>query len=223
MIKKVSFGIILPALFLSACMTYDPYSGEKKVSSATKGAAIGAGVAALGAFAANKDDDSRTRNERILKTATAGAAVGGGAGYYMDRQEAKLRHQLMNTGVQVKRVGDELVLVMPSNITFAVNSSNIRPDFGDVLHSVALTLKEFDKTQIQVSGHTDNSGSDSYNMMLSKQRAQSVANVLSANSVSAQRLVVEGYGESRPIADNSSAAGKAANRRVELKLVPTGP
>ena len=98
--KKTSFSIILPAIVLSACMTYDPYSGDKKVSNATKGAAIGAGVAALGAFAANNDDDSRTRNERILKSATAGAAVGGGAGYYMDRQEAKLRHQLLNTGVQ---------------------------------------------------------------------------------------------------------------------------
>ncbi|MBL4608517.1 MAG: OmpA family protein [Pseudomonadales bacterium] len=220
--KKRFFSVIIPSLLLGACMTYDPYSGEKKVSSATKGAAIGAGIAALGAFAANKDDSARTRNERILKTATAGAAIGGGAGYYMDRQEAKLRHQLMNTGVQVERVGDELILVMPSNITFSVNSSNIRPDFGDVLQSVALTLKEFDKTQIQVSGHTDSSGSDSYNMMLSKQRAQSVANVLSSNSVSTQRLIIQGFGETQPIVTNNSAAGKASNRRVELKLVPTG-
>ena len=218
-VTRLSAGFCV--VLLAGCMTYDPYSGEKKVSSASKGAAIGAGVAALGAFAANKDDSSRTRNQRILQTATAGAAIGGGAGYYMDRQEAELRHQLMDTGVQVERVGDELVLILPSNITFSVNSSNIRSDFNDVLQSVSAILKKFNKTNISIAGHTDSSGSDSYNMMLSRERAQSVSNVLSASGVTAQRLSTRGFGESQPIADNRTAAGKAANRRVELKLIPT--
>lgn len=221
--KRILGGLVLSSLFInSGCMTYDPYSGDKKVSNATKGAAIGAGVAALGAYAANRKDGAHNRNSRMLKTATAGAALGGGVGYYMDRQEAKLREQLANTGVQVKRDGNELMLVMPSNITFEVNSSQILPNFQNVLHSVALTLKEYKDTRIDISGYTDSSGAENYNQLLSQQRAQSVANILMSESIPANRLVIQGYGETYPIADNNTEAGKAANRRVELKLIPNG-
>ncbi len=224
--KKTKFfagNVLLFSVVLnSGCMTYDPYSGDKKVSNATKGAAIGAGVAALGAYAANRKDGSHNRNSRMLKSAAAAAAVGGGVGYYMDRQEAKLREQLNSTGVQVQRNGNELTLVMPSNITFQTNSSQLMPNFTQVLHSVALTLQEFKDTRIDISGHTDSSGSDSYNQLLSQQRAQAVANVLMSENIPASRLVVQGYGEAYPIADNNTEAGKATNRRVELKLIPNG-
>jgi len=201
-------------------MTYDPYTDEKQISKATTGAAIGAGIAAIGAAIANRDDDARTRNQRILKAAAAGGAIGGGAGYYMDRQEAKLRASLRNSGVKVTREGDNLILVMPSNITFATDSADLRADFDQVVGSVAVVLKEFDKTILEITGHTDSTGSDSYNLQLSERRAQSVASALLKNGIASARMLTQGYGESRPIADNGSAAGRQENRRVELVLIP---
>ena len=213
----VSFALLIG---LSGCMTYDPYTDEKQISKATTGAAIGAGIAAIGAAIANRDDDARTRNQRILKAAAAGGAIGGGAGYYMDRQEAKLRASLRNSGVKVTREGDNLILVMPSNITFATDSADLRADFDQVVGSVAVVLKEFDKTILEITGHTDSTGSDSYNLQLSERRAQSVASALLKNGIASARMLTQGYGESRPIADNGSAAGRQENRRVELVLIP---
>lgn len=205
---------------LSGCMTYDPYTEEKKVSSATKGAAIGAGVAAVASAIMNRDADSRDRNQRVLAAAAAGGAIGGGVGYYMDRQEAKLRAQLRNSGVRVIRDGDQIVLVMPSNITFATDSAAVNPDFQDVLQSVALVLAEYEKTLVEIGGHTDSTGSDAYNQGLSERRANSVANTLVANQVAQNRLLIQGFGESRPIDDNSTPEGRQVNRRVEILLVP---
>ena len=217
-IKPLIFTALVAGL--SGCMTYDPYTDDKQVSKATTGAAIGASVAAIGAAIANRDDDSRTRNQRVLKAAAAGGGIGGGVGYYMDRQEAKLRAQLRNSGVRVIREGDNLILVMPSNITFNSGSFDLKSDFSDVLTSVALVLKEFDKTILEVTGHTDSVGSDSDNLTLSERRARSVASALQSNGVSGSRILTQGYGESRPIADNSTEAGRQENRRVELVLVP---
>jgi outer membrane protein OmpA-like peptidoglycan-associated protein len=205
---------------LSGCMTYDPYTDDKQVSKATTGAAIGATVAAIGAAIANRDDDSRSRNQRVLAAAAAGGAIGGGVGYYMDRQEAKLRAQLRNTGVSVIRDGDNLILVMPSNITFATGSFSLMPAFSDVLGSVAIVLKEFDKTLLEISGHTDSVGSNNDNLNLSDRRARAVTSALQAQGISLNRMIATGYGESRPVADNGTAQGQAQNRRVELVLVP---
>lgn len=205
---------------LQGCTTYDPYTGEEKTSNATRGAAIGAGIAAIGAAIESSDDDARTRNQRILKAAAAGGAIGGSVGYYMDRQEAKLREKLRGSGVRVVRDGDNLILVMPGNVTFDTNSSAIRPEFDDVLESVGLVLKEFDKTLVEVTGHTDSTGSDSYNLALSRERANAVANQLRTYDVAADRILTQGYGESRPIASNSTPEGRQQNRRVEVVLVP---
>jgi outer membrane protein OmpA-like peptidoglycan-associated protein len=205
---------------LSSCMTYDPYTQEKGVSKATTGAAIGAGVAAIGAAIINRDDDPRSRNQRVLIAAAAGGALGGGAGYYMDRQEAKLRASMQNTGVSVMREGDNLILVMPGNVTFASGSSAVRGDFEDVLVSVASVLKEFDKTLLEITGHTDSTGSDSSNLQLSESRARSVANSLQRQGVLVTRMLTQGFGESRPVASNETDSGRQANRRVELVLIP---
>ncbi|MEM7366929.1 MAG: OmpA family protein [Pseudomonadota bacterium] len=210
----------IASLTLSACMTYDPYTEEKKVSNATTGAAIGAGVAAIAAAIANRDEDSRTRNERVLKAAAAGGAIGGGVGYYMDRQEAKLRAELRDSGVRVEREGDYIRLVMPSNITFATDSADVEGNFEDVLSSVAVVLNEFDKTLLEIGGHTDSTGSEAYNQTLSVRRASAVANVLQLQNISVDRMMVLGFGESRPVADNNSDSGREQNRRVELLLVP---
>ncbi len=211
-------SLVASAIALQACTTIDPYTREEKTSKATTGAAIGAAVGAVLGIATSKD--KKDRKERALKGAGIGAIAGGGVGYYMDVQEAKLRQQLENTGVSVTRDGDNIILNMPGNITFEVNKSDVKPNFVEVLGSVALVLKEYKSTMIEVAGHTDSTGSDSYNQMLSQQRAQAVTNVLIQNGVQPVRIDTVGYGESRPIANNSTAAGREQNRRVELTLLP---
>jgi len=205
---------------LSGCTTYDAYTGEEKTTNTAKGAGIGAGAALVVSYLANKDKSSKERNQRMLRDAGIGAIVGGGVGYYMDTQEAKLRKQLRSTGVSVQRDGDNINLVMPGNITFPTADSNLKTDFYDVLDSVALVLEEFDKTIIVVAGYTDSVGSTSYNQMLSESRARSVATYLQNKEIKAVRFDVVGFGESNPIADNNSEAGRALNRRVELTLLP---
>jgi outer membrane protein OmpA-like peptidoglycan-associated protein len=208
------------ALALGACSTYDPYTGEKEVSKTAKGAGIGASIAAVIAYIDNKDEDSAKRNERILAAATGGAAIGGGIGYYMDAQEAKLRKQLRSTGVSVERSGNNIDLIMPGNITFTTAQADIASSFYDVLNSVALVLNEYDRTLVVVSGHTDSDGAADYNQSLSQQRASAVSNYLQNQGVNQVRLETIGFGERQPIASNDSAAGKQANRRVEITLLP---
>jgi len=209
---------IAAATLLTACYTYDPYSNEKQVSKTTKGAGIGAAVGAVAGILTG--DDSRERRKRALIGAGVGALAGGAVGNYMDRQEAKLRQQLQGTGVSVTRNGNNITLNMPGNITFKTDSSDLRPDFFEVLNSVALVLKEYDKTLLEVAGHTDSTGSDSYNQKLSEQRANTVAQYLGSRGVNSQRIITVGAGETRPIASNDTPEGRQANRRVELSLEP---
>jgi outer membrane protein OmpA-like peptidoglycan-associated protein len=205
-------------VILQACTTVDPYTREEKTSKATSGAVIGAVAGAVLGIATSKD--KKKRKERALKGAGIGAIAGGGVGYYMDVQEAKLRQRLDNTGVSVTRSGDNIILNLPGNITFEVDKTDVNPNFVDVLGSVALVLKEYKSTMIEVSGHTDSTGSNSYNQLLSQQRAQSVSNVLMGNGVENVRIDTVGYGETRPIATNNTPAGRQQNRRVELTLLP---
>ncbi|HTN35372.1 MAG TPA: OmpA family protein [Marinobacter sp.] len=216
--KKTVFAFAIATVTLSGCMTYDPYTGEEKVSKATTGSIIGAvGGAAVGAATSSKSD----RGKGALIGAAGGAAIGGGIGYYMDKQEAELRHKLQGTGVSVVRNGDQIELVMPGNVTFDVNQASIKPSFSGTLESVALVLKEFNKTIIQVDGHTDSSGSQSYNQLLSEKRANSVRDFLLNQGVEPKRTRAVGYGSRQPIASNDTPAGREQNRRVELTLVPT--
>jgi outer membrane protein OmpA-like peptidoglycan-associated protein len=137
----------------------------------------------------------------------------------MDRQEAELREELMNSGVQVERTEEgEINLIMPGNITFDTNSSELRSDFMDTLGSVAKVVQEYENTLVTIEGHTDSTGSDSYNQLLSERRAASVAEVLLSQGVAFERIAAVGFGEMRPIADNSTATGRASNRRVEISL-----
>lgn len=204
------------AVFVGACATTDPYTGEQKASNTAKGAGIGAVAGAVLGAVSSSDKD---RKKGILRGAAAGAAIGGGVGYYMDRQEAKLREKLQGSGVQVRREGDDLRLVMPGNITFPTAQYDIRSDFYPVLDSVSEVLDEFEKTTITVGGHTDSRGSSEYNQQLSENRARSVKNFLSQRGVSSGRINAVGYGERYPIASNDAASGREQNRRVELKLV----
>ncbi len=215
--KKIFAIIAVSSICLSGC-AQDPYTGEDKASKSAWGAGLGAlAGAAIGSLTG---DGSTERRQNAMIGAGIGAVAGGGAGYYMDRQEAKLRDQLRNSGVSVTRVGDDIILNMPSNITFASNSSNLQPHFYKVLNSVSLVLGEFEKTYVDVSGHTDSTGAESYNQQLSNQRANAVGQYLIGKGVIQQRVLIKGYGESSPVASNTTSAGRAANRRVEIKLTP---
>ena len=206
------------AFTFTGCMTTDAYTGDKKVNKTTKGAGIGALAGAV--LGAATGDNSKERRKRALIGAGVGALTGAGVGAYMDKQEAKLRAQLQGTGVSVTRSGDNLILNMPGNVTFKTASADLNSSFFKVLDSVSLVLKEFDKTTIDVEGHTDSDGSDQYNQQLSLERANSVGSYLNSRGVNGQRIVTFGAGEARPIASNSTPEGKQQNRRVELKLQP---
>jgi len=216
----ITKGILLgcATLILLGCETLDPYTQESKTSNATKGAIIGAVSGAVVGLASG--DDAVERRQRALIGAGVGALAGGSIGYYMDQQEAKLRAELQGTGVSVTRIGDNITLNMPGNVTFATNSSDLSPGFFDVLTSVSKVLDEFDKTVVEVAGHTDSTGSDQYNQALSERRAASVAQYLRNQGVDDRRLLTIGLGETMPVADNSTEAGRQANRRVEITMVP---
>jgi outer membrane protein OmpA-like peptidoglycan-associated protein len=202
------------AVSMSACETTNPYTGETEVSKATKGTAIGA---AAGAVAGAIFGGGR---KSVLISAGVGALAGGLVGNYMDEQDAKLRARLQGTGVSVTRVGDQIILNMPGNVTFASNSSNISVDFYPVLDSVALVLNEFNQTYVDVVGHTDSTGSDELNQRLSEQRALSVAQYLKSHQVLAERIATRGLGPKSPVASNATPEGRALNRRVEIVLTP---
>lgn len=210
--------LISACMMAAGCTTVDPYTREEKTSQATKGAAIGAAAGAVVGILSG--DDSRERRKRALIGAGVGAIAGGSVGYYMDVQEAKLRQRLEGTGVSVTRNGNEIILNMPSNITFEVDSAEIAPGFLDVLDSVALVLDEYQKTLIEVVGHTDSTGSDRYNQLLSERRADSVGDYLVSQGVRPVRVATAGYGERFPVASNETPEGRQLNRRVELTLVP---
>ena len=127
---------------------------------------------------------------------------------------------MAGTGVDVVRQGDNITLNMPSNITFDFDSSTLKPQFTPILDNVAQTLTQYNQTVVEVAGHTDNVGTDSYNQALSERRANSVAAYLGSRGVMQQRMITVGAGETRPIASNDTDAGRAQNRRVEITLVP---
>lgn len=210
----------LAALALLAGCTTDPYTGEAKLSNTAGGAGIGAGVGALGGYVVGRTTGLGTTTSTLVG-AGIGALAGGGIGAYLDNQEAELRRQLQGTGVSVTRLGDRIVLNMPSNITFPTDGDRIRPDFYPVLDSVSIVLRKYNRSVIEVAGHTDSQGSDGYNQQLSQRRAVSVADYLSSQGIDGRRLDVQGYGETRPVAENTSEEGRAQNRRVEVSIIPT--
>ena len=210
----VGFSVVLSACETNPFMTSDPYTGEQKVNKTTKGAGIGAAVGLLTGVIISGN------RKRLLLASGIGALTGGLVGNYMDREDAKLRAQLQGTGVSVTRVGDQIILNMPGNVTFATDSYNISADFYDVLNSVSLVLNEFDQTYVDVVGHTDSTGSLEHNQRLSERRADSVARYLKSQKVLPERILTRGMGPNSPIASNDTAEGRSLNRRVEIILTP---
>jgi outer membrane protein OmpA-like peptidoglycan-associated protein len=206
------------SLALSGCTT-NPYTGESQAGKSGMGAGLGALVGAgVGVLSSSKKD----RGKGALIGAAGGAALGGGVGYYMDVQEAKLRDKMRGTGVSVTRQGDNIMLNMPNNVTFDSNSSSLKAAGTNTLSGVAMVLKEYPKTAVNVVGYTDSTGTRALNMRLSQQRAESVASTLIGQGVANNRLRTQGAGPDNPIASNTTEDGKAQNRRVEITLTPLG-
>ena len=215
--KKSLVGVMVCGLAVAACTT-DPYTGQSKLSNTAGGAVLGAGLGALAGLAVG--GSPAAQRNAVLIGAGVGALAGGAIGSYMDQQEAELRGQLRGTGVSVTRDGDYIILNMPSNITFATDSASVNSAFRPTLNSVALVLERYNRTLVDVYGHTDSTGDDNYNLKLSEDRALAVASYLNGQGVDPRRFSIIGYGERQPIASNATPDGRAANRRVEIRLAP---
>lgn len=206
-------------LLAAACTTTSPYTGQQTRNNTATGALAGAGIGAVLGYLTNTNDSSEGATNAAIG-AGVGALAGAAVGNYMDRQQAQLERELAGTGVEVDRRGDDIVLNMPGDITFAFDKAEIEPQFYPVLNDLARTLDQYPQTTIGVVGHTDSVGSDSYNQGLSERRAESVAAYLVRQNVMAERIYIEGQGETQPIASNETEEGRARNRRVEVVLRP---
>lgn len=217
---KTMVATLAVVVGLTGC-TINPYTGEKQTSDTAKGAGIGA-LAGAGTGALIGSASGNAGLGAIIG-AGSGALLGGGVGYYMDQQNAKLRQELVGTGVQVQKDPDGSIrLIMSSDVTFPVDSADINAGFYPTLNSVAKVLKEYNKTNVIVSGYTDTTGSAAHNQDLSERRARSVSSYLAAQGVSGNRLFSQGFGQRNPVASNATASGRSANRRVEITLRPKG-
>ncbi|KQY35496.1 hypothetical protein ASD21_12040 [Caulobacter sp. Root1455] len=221
MIKKTAASVaVMAALALAACTTTDPNTGMPVRNNTGTGALAGAGVGAVLGYLTNTNKGEQGRKNALIG-AGVGALAGGAVGNYMDRQQADFRRGLEGSGVMIRRDGDQIVLIMPSDVTFAVDKSEVQPQFTRVLDDVARTLNAYPQTTIDVVGHADASGPDDYNQTLSERRASAVAGYLTGpGKVLADRVFVAGQGERQPIASNDTAEGRAQNRRVEIILRP---
>jgi len=216
--KTTAIALIFVTSLLAACTT-NPFTGEQQVSNTAIGAGAGAGVGAIGGAIIGAAVGADARKAALIGGGV-GLLTGTGIGLYMDNQEAKLRRQLQGTGISVTRVGDSIVLNMPSNVTFDSDQSDVKPQFFATLNSVAAVFKEYKQTLINVVGHTDSTGDANHNYDLSRRRAASVAQYLSAQELDPHRFSVEGHGASDPVASNASPSGRAQNRRVEITILP---
>ena len=217
---KISTGLFataaLATLVATSACTTDPVTGERRISKAAIGGIGGAvGGYLLGDIVGGRHD----RTEKIVGAGIGGIA-GAGIGAYMDKQEREMRARTAGTDVQVIRQGDDLILNIPSGINFAYNSATVEPQFRRTLDQVGQVLGQYDRTYIDIYGHTDSTGSDAYNQGLSERRAGSVAAYLETRGVRGARIGTRGFGETQPIASNDTEQGRAANRRVEIKIVP---
>ncbi len=206
-------------VFATACTITDPNTGHQSRSNTRTGIIVGALLGAAAGCATNTNSGEQCRKNALIG-AGVGALAGAGVGAYMDRQQRELEQQLSETGVGIRRDGDNIFLVMPADATFDVNSAQVDAAFFPVLTDVSETLNKYPKTLIDVEGHADSTGEASYNQRLSEQRATNVANFLVNQGVLAERLYVVGRGETSPIASNETVAGRERNRRVEIRIAP---
>jgi outer membrane protein OmpA-like peptidoglycan-associated protein len=202
---------------LGACTNPATLGGTSNNPNTQQGALIGAGTGAL-IGALSKGDGNRA--DAALVGAVIGGALGAGAGYALDKQEADLRAQLANENVVVTNTGDRLIVTLPQDILFATDSFAVRPDLQRDLNTVAGNLQAYPNSTIQIIGHTDSDGDAAYNQQLSERRAGSVSGILLNAGVSPNRVRAIGRGEDQPVTSNLTPQGKAQNRRVEIVILP---
>ena len=217
-LKLALLGATLAAL-TAGCASYTGQTNDPNDPNRTKrGALIGAGIGAVAGLLSG--GDAVERRQRAMVGAGIGALAGGGIGAYQDRQEAELRRQTAGTGIDVSRDGDVIKLNLPDGVTFDFAKYDLKPQFYPALNTVAATLKEYNQTIVEVSGHTDSIGSDAANQTLSERRANAVAGYLMGQGVQRERFEIVGMGERYPVASNDTDSGRALNRRVEIRLLP---
>ena len=217
-LKLALLGATLAA-FTAGCASYTGQTNDPNDPNRTKrGALIGAGIGAVAGLLSG--GDAVERRQRAMVGAGIGALAGGGIGAYQDRQEAELRRQTAGTGSDVSRDGDVIKLNLPDGVTFDFAKYDLKPQFYPALNTVAATLKEYNQTIVEVSGHTDSVGSDAANQTLSERRANAVAGYLMGQGVQRERFEIVGMGERYPVASNDTDSGRALNRRVEIRLLP---
>jgi outer membrane protein OmpA-like peptidoglycan-associated protein len=179
-----------------------------------------AAVPVVPAYALGDVVDGRAARQKKARAAGLRPVAAGEVIDYVSRQEAELRRQTAGTGVDVIRSGNMLLIRLPSVSTFDVGKADISPQARSTITEIALTLKSFNRTLVDVLGHTDSTGSDASNKALSQRRAQAIATHLSSRGVARARVATRGYGSAYPIGDNATETGRALNRRVEIKVVP---
>ncbi|WP_136065018.1 OmpA family protein [Modicisalibacter radicis] len=217
--KRLWMAIPLASLLaLGGCSTNNSQTGDSQRSNTTTGAGIGAAVGAVAGLLSG--DSATSRRDHAAIGAAVGAAAGGGIGYYMDRQEEQLRERLQGTGIGVERQGNDIVLNMPNQVTFGVDSSELSGEARQALNDVTAVLRQYPETRITVAGYTDSTGAEDYNQRLSERRAAAVSDYLVQGGVESQRLSRVGHGESQPVASNDTEQGRAQNRRVEITVTP---
>ena len=218
--KIIVAGVSIAALLgAAACTTTDPYRSAPQRNNTGTGAIAGAVGGALLGYLTNTSNGEQGRKNALIG-AGIGALGGAAVGRYMDNQQRALESQLSGSGVGVARQGDNLILRMPSDVTFATNQSSIDARFMPVLDDVAQVLQQYDQSTIDVLGYTDSSGGDAINQPLSERRASSVASELVRRGVIAQRIYVAGMSSQNPVASNATPEGRAMNRRVEILIRP---
>lgn len=219
MAMKATLVAASAALFVAGCTT-DPYTGERRLSRGALGAMVGCGAGGgIGALTNTSSGKQAGRNALI--GCGIGALAGGAVGTYMDRQAAELRRDLASSGVQVRRVGDSIELIMPSDVTFRTNSAAIDAQFYDLLNDVSKVFRKFEKTLITVEGHTDTSGSRGYNQTLSQERANNVsAYLIDQGVIPARFYSIKGMGETQLLVPTGDSVHEARNRRVEIRIEP---
>ncbi len=221
--RKTALALTASAALILAGCTTNPYTGEQQLSKTAIGGGVGAAAGAatgaiVGALASKKSGKGAKKGALI--GAALGTIAGLGVGAYMDKQEAELRRKLAGTGVRIVREGNDIRLVMPSDITFDVDRADVKPQFYRTLNAVAIVLNAYPETDVLIAGHTDSTGSDAYNQRLSEARAAAVMHYLVSQGVNPQRMDARGFGERYPIADNRTEHGRAMNRRVEIRIRP---
>ena len=210
---RMIFPLSAVAILLAGCTNPAQYDKMNSYEKTKQGGMLGA----MRGLITGKGDDKK---ERAIKGAILGSGAGSLIGNQLDKQEADLRRTMGNENIMIQNTGDRLIVTLPQDILFAVDSTDLRGDLLQDIQALAQNLLAYPYTNVRVIGHTDNNGAASYNQSLSVARANSVGRVLVRNGVNPGRIIAIGRGEDEPVASNLTASGRTQNRRVEIVILP---